>query len=138
MRTAARLVFLLTVGACFLPASLGHAQSSYKANDRIEVLFLNKWYPVVVVSTNQRGEVLAEFEFIAGRPRRELFKQDAVRAEYESNAIARGRIWSDTTGSFKIKAALLAANDKEVTLRKQDLTELTVPLDKLSEPDKAY
>src|SRR5437588_3917266 len=116
MRFAVILV-LSAVALALSPARCCLAQS-YKANDRIEVFYLNKWYPGVVVNTNQRGEVLAEFEFIRGRPKRELFKPDAVRAEYESGAIARGRMWSDTSGSFKIKAALLAANDKEVALRK--------------------
>src|SRR5438309_7285165 len=109
----AMLLVLSVVDLTLLPASICLAQS-YKANDRIEVFYLNKWYPGVVVNTNQRGEVLAEYEFIAGRPRREIFKPDAVRFEYESGAIARGRMWSDTSGSFRIKAALLAASDNEV------------------------
>ena len=132
------VLFVLSVVVLALPPARICLAQSYKANDRIEVFFLNKWYPGIVVNTNQRGEILAEYEFIPGHPRRELFKPEAVRAEYESGAIARGRMWSDTSGSFKVKAALLAANDKEVSLRKPDMTELTVPLDKLSDQDKAY
>src|SRR5436189_64021 len=118
MRCAFQSGLVLVVLIGLLPATAALAQSTYKANDRIEVFFLNKWYPGVVVNTNQRGEVLAEFEFIAGRPKREIFKPDAVRFEYESGAIARGRMWSDASGSFKIKAALLGANDSEAKLRK--------------------
>jgi hypothetical protein len=90
-----------------------------------------------VVNTNARGDVLAEYLW-GGRSWRETFKADAVRAEYESGAIARGRTWSDPSGSFKTKAALLAMNDEEVTLRKQDLTEIKVAISKLSEGDKSF
>jgi SLA1 homology domain 1, SHD1 len=110
---------------------------SYKDGECVEVLYLNSWLPAIVVNTNTRGEVLAEFTF-GVRPRREWFKKDAVRAEYESGAIARGRTWSDTTGSFKIKAALFSVNDDELLLRKPDMTEVKVALSKLSDGDKAY
>jgi hypothetical protein len=138
------VLLALAFALAFTPAQVGSAQTktgaaaTYKASDRVEVFYLNKWYPGVVVNTNQRGDVLVEFEFIAGRPRREIFKPDAVHFEYESGAIARARMWSDTSGSFKINAALLAASDSEVKLRKQDLTELTVAVEKLSDPDKAF
>jgi SLA1 homology domain 1, SHD1 len=129
------LAFILSAGVV-LPAAPCSAQS-YKVNDPIEVFHLNDWKPATVVNTNQRGEVLAEYEF-AGRPHRDVFKPEAVRAAYESGAIARGRVWSAAAGSFSVKAALLSANDKEVKLRKTDMTELTVAVDKLSEADKTY
>ena len=136
MRAVAKLFFAAIAATVILTAHPCFAQS-YKVNDRIEVFHLNSWKPAVVVNTNQRGEVLAEYEF-GGGPRREAFKPEAVRAEYESGAIARGRVWTAAAGSFSVKAALLAANDKEVKLRKTDMTELTVALDKLSEADRIY
>ena len=113
------------------------SSQSYKEGENVEVFYLGSWLPGVVVKANSRGEVLVEFSF-ATRPRREVFKADAVRAEYESGAIARGRIWSDPSGSFKVKASLLSTTDDEVTLRKQDMAEIRVAVSKLSEGDKAY
>lgn len=117
-------------------SSIGFAQT-YKDGESVEVLYLNRWFPAVVIDTNARGEVLAEFTF-AVNPMRQLFKRDAVRAEYESGAIARGRNWSDPSGTFKIKAALLSMNDDELLLRKTDLAEVRVSLAKLSEGDKTF
>src|SRR5262245_47417709 len=109
---------------------------TYKMGENVEVFYLNSWYPGVVVSSSPRG-IVVEYSF-ANRPRRELFKAEAVRAEYESGAMARGRNWTDTSGSFKVKAALLAINDDSVTLRKQDLSEITVQISKLSEGDRSF
>ena len=55
-----------------------------------------------------RGEVTADLEFAGGIQRR-LFKNPEVRWAYESGAISKGRLWSDATGAFKIKAALVKA-----------------------------
>jgi hypothetical protein len=117
-------------------ANSSQAQT-YKDGESVEVLYLGRWYPAVVIDTNKRGEIMAEFTF-AVNPMRQLFKKDAVRAEYESGAIARGRNWSDPSGTFKIKAALLSMNDDELLLRKTDLTEVRVSLGKLSEGDKKF
>ncbi len=49
------------------------------------------------------------------------------------------RLFTDATGEFKVRATLVRVNnDNEVTLRKEDGTEITVPLDKFSESDQRY
>lgn len=48
------------------------------------------------------------------------------------------RRWSDTTGTFTIRAKLIGLDDREVTLRKPDGSTLQVPLEKLSEADRKY
>jgi hypothetical protein len=117
---------------------LAPAAETYKKGDEIEVYFLNKWYKATVIATNARGEVLAEYEFITGRPQQRAFKAAEVRAAYESGALARGRTWSDTSGSFKVKAALIELNEDSVLLRKEDMNEVKVPIEKLSAADKSY
>ncbi|MCI0357715.1 MAG: hypothetical protein L0211_04415 [Planctomycetaceae bacterium] len=130
--TALLLAVILSLTAPALAAD------DYKPGDLVEVFFLNSWTPAVVIETDKRGNVLAEYEF-AGGPKREVFKAQAVRAAYESGAILRGRIWTDPSGKFKTKAALLSVNDDDsITIRKQDMTELKMPLANLSEADKAF
>ena len=129
------------VAACLaillaLPA-VGRAQSAYKVGDKIQVGFLNEWRDGVVVQTNQRGEVLAEFAF-GNSVQRRTFKPGDVRFQYEADALTKGRFWSDPSGKFRIKAALLKIGDKNITLRKQDLSEVDVAIDQLSDGDKSY
>src|SRR5438034_467046 len=134
MPNRARLAFSIALVTVGLAAAVIHAAETYKSGDKVEVLFLSKWRPAVVVTQNMRGEVLAEFEFTG--PTRRVFKAPEVRWAYESEALSKGRLWSDTTGSFKIKAALTAVNEKEATLRKPDLSEVTIELEKLSDSDR--
>jgi hypothetical protein len=104
----------------------------------IEVFFLGEWRPGLVANTNARGEVLAEYEFAGGSQQR-VFKQTEVRFAYESGALVRARFWSDQSGKFRTKAALLKImDDNSVMLRKPDMTELTIPLSSLSETDQKF
>ena len=122
----------------WLVALTAFAADDYVAGDMVEVFFLGEWRPATVVQVDKRGNVGAEFEF-AGGPKRQAFKKAEVRAAYESGALTRGRLWSDPSGKFKTKAALLVIHDDEsITIRKEDLTELKIPLANLSEADKKY
>jgi len=46
------------------------------------------------------------------------------------------RTWSDKSGKFKIKAKFVESSGDKVVLEKEDGTQVTVPLDKLSEADQ--
>lgn len=48
------------------------------------------------------------------------------------------REWSDTTGSFKIQAAMVDFDESKVRLRKQDGSTVEVPLEKLSPTDRTW
>ncbi|MCU0709134.1 MAG: SHD1 domain-containing protein [Pirellula sp.] len=48
------------------------------------------------------------------------------------------RQWSDKSGKFKIQAKLKFANEDEVQLLKDDDKVVTVPMNKLSEPDRVF
>lgn len=109
----------------------------YKVGEEIEVFYLGKWIPATVLQVNSGGMVRAEFEFIR-RSAQAVFKPEAVRKKYESGAIWRGRVWSDSSGSFKIKAALLAVEPGKVHLRKEDGKELSVEIEKLSAADQKF
>jgi hypothetical protein len=48
------------------------------------------------------------------------------------------RVWKDVSGKFQIEATLVQANEKEVVLKKRDGKTITVPLNKLSPPDRKF
>ena len=53
-------------------------------------------------------------------------------------AHAEIRTWNDTTGKFSIKAELIDHNDQQVTLKKPNGQQITVPLAKLSAADRRF
>lgn len=133
---------LLVMSACMLLLSFTFSSpvfgaTRFSAGDDVEVHYLGSWRPAKVVSANARGEVLLEYEF-AGRSHRRAFKQNEVRFKYEEGALTQLRTWTDSTGNFKIKAVLLGSDGDAITLRKPDLSEIKVPIAKLSTSDQSY
>ena len=126
-------------------AEFGVAQSgvpagiklSPKAGEQVEAYFLGGWVPAVVLDTN-RSEVLVELEFAGGTQQRKL-KISETRYPWQANVISPVYVWKDQSGSFSIKAAVVDtdADARTVTLYRLDEgTEITVPVDKLSEADQ--
>lgn len=109
----------------------------YTVGENVEVLHFGKWVPATVLEVNRKGEVRASHPF-GGSTLSTVFQQAEVRHAYESGAIARGRMWSDATGAFKIKAALLKISNNTLTLRTTEEREVTIELDKLSDVDKKF
>jgi len=128
-------VALLAVGLLMHPA-VARSAEPFKAGDQVEVYFLRKWWPAVVVDY-RKGEVLAEFEF-AGRPKQDKFKRTEVRLAYEAGALSKARFWTDKSGTFRQRAVLLSIDGESVTLRKPDMTEVQVPINLLSEGDQRF
>ena len=50
----------------------------------------------------------------------------------------KARIWRDSSGSFEIRATLVAKNASSVSLKKADGEVITVPIEKLSSRDRDY
>lgn len=48
------------------------------------------------------------------------------------------RTWTDVTGQFTVQAAFHGYGSGQVTLKKEDGSEISVPVEKLSEPDLDY
>ena len=116
---------------------MARAVERYTEGEEIQVLYLGEWRPARVVKTNRQGNVLANFMF-ASRDHQQVFRESQVRRPYEADALSRGRVWRDASGKFEVRAALLAVGETEVTLRKEDLTELKVPIDKLGAEEVRY
>jgi SLA1 homology domain 1, SHD1 len=51
---------------------------------------------------------------------------------------ADARLWTDSSGRYTLEANLVAANDTSVVLQRADHELVSIPLDKLSEADRAY
>lgn len=109
---------------------------TYKPGEEVAVMHLNEWRPGVVMDSNAKG-VLVEFEFAAST-QKQVFPRNQVMYRFELDAIYRVREWSDASGKFKIKAALLAITDDKIRLRKPDLSELDIEIAKLSDTDKTF
>jgi hypothetical protein len=109
---------------------------AYKKGEEVAYLSLGKWNPGIVVDSNSKG-VLVEYEWGAGT-RQSIFPRNEVMYRYEVDAIYRVREWSDASGKFKIRAALLKMGDEKIKLRKPDLAELEIEIAKLSDADKAF
>ncbi len=63
----------------------------------------------------------------------------AIAAYFVSTANAADeRTWTDITGKYKIKAELVDVDDDSVKLRQTDGKEISVPLKKLSGPDRSW
>ncbi|MGE0755817.1 MAG: SHD1 domain-containing protein [Pirellulaceae bacterium] len=125
------------VTVLFAVPAAGQTNRSFKPDDEIEVFYQNKWWPARALDMNKRGDVLAEFEF-ASQPRRQAFRNGDVRYAFESGALVRARTWSNESGEFSVRAALLRIDDTTVSLRKADKQEIKVPIDKLSQTDQAF
>lgn len=95
----------------------------------------NEWKNGTVVDINRRGELLIETAF-AGSLRREVYQPKVVRFAYEDGAIGPARTWTDTSGTFKIMAAPLGVVGEKIRLRREDMSEIEVPIAKLADADQ--
>ncbi|MEX0794951.1 MAG: SHD1 domain-containing protein [Pirellulaceae bacterium] len=111
----------------------------FKKGDAVEVFYFSKWCDGVVLDINKRGGVLVSFTYGISRvQQKQTFKEEAVRYPFEADALGKGRTWADPTGNFRITAAALRVVKEQVTLRKEDMTTIDVPLNKLSDNDQQY
>lgn len=112
------------------------AAERFQKGEKVEVFYLREWRLGEVVSSKSDA-VQVQFVFGAGIQMR-VFSPEEVRHEYEFGAIVRGRVWSDQSGSFKVKAALLAIQPDKVRLRTEEGKELEVDTNKLSDKDQSF
>ncbi len=122
--------------ACVAPLAI--AAEKYKVGEEVQVLFLGEWRTATVRDMDKKGNnTLCEFEF-AGAPKQHIFTLEEVRRPYEAGAIARGRQWSDATGKYNIKAALLKISGGKVELRTEAMKEISIAIEKLSSKDQSF
>ena len=110
----------------------------FKVGDAVQIFddWEDKWVDGTVIQTERR-QVLIEYEW-RGRLTRKVFQDAAVRYAYEADSLAPSRQWVDATGTFKITAAPLGIQDNILRLRREDMSEVEVPIDKLGDADRRY
>lgn len=111
----------------------------YKVGDVVQVYddWRNEWKNGTVVDINRRGELLIETSSRLSL-KRDVYHPRAVRFAFEDGAVGPARTWKDASGSFKVLAAPLGVEGEMLKIRKEDMTELEVPIAKLSESDQSY
>jgi len=65
-------------------------------------------------------------------------KKPGGKATAENPERSKLRLWTDSTGQFKINAKCIGIKDGKVKLEREDGAVIEVPLDKLSEADKRF
>lgn len=136
-RTSPVLVLTLATWLLLLGSVVLGFAEKLKIDDEVEVFFLNEWRPGVVLDLDKKGNVKVSFQFGAANQER-IFNRAEIRFAYENGAIAPARGWSDKSGKFKVTAAAIGLTDTEITLRKPDMSELTVKIEKLSDADQKF
>lgn len=120
--------------------------SDFAAGDRVEVRQGNKWQAGEVVET-RGGLVKVQ---VTGTPTGRVIsvpKQLVRRAEVAASTPAANsppaqqllpgvRVWTDSTGQYKVEAEFVEAADGKVTLRKKDGSLAVLPLERLCEEDQ--
>jgi outer membrane protein assembly factor BamB len=83
--------------------------------------------------------LLAVLALAAPAPAAQAPKRGADRGAAEKSAPAPiYRMWTDSTGKYRVRAALVDVEDGKVRLKKIDGSLSTVPLDRLSEADREW
>ncbi len=98
-----------------------------RVGDRVQVQYFSSWYDGVVKKVFP-GEAEVDYEY-SGRTSTKKFALKDIRFP---NGEGRWREWSDASGQFKIIARYISRTATEVTIRKEDGSDLTVPIDRLS------
>lgn len=117
-------------------SSKAYAQAKVEVDEEVKVLFLGDWRDGIVLARKGR-EAEVQFPF-AGSLKTDVFDRNDIRKMNEVEALDFSRTWRSTNGTFSVDAALKTIGADEVTLIKEDLTEITVPLDKLGAADNQY
>ncbi len=110
-------------------AQRANAIAPVRAGDQVEVRWGSTWYSGEVLSFQEAAGV-AEVRYKWGSiPSTGKFKLADMRFPNDEGP---WMVWSDATGKFRIEARLIKADETNVTLRKEDGTEIQVPIEKLS------
>ncbi len=137
--TGVRLVsvmMLLVLLAVTTRAVQAQKQRRPKIGDRVEVSHMGKREPGTITGFVPTGWIVVAFDEPAMPGMGPMpHPPNMVRFLPEP---PKERLWKDSSGSFEIKATLVAKNANSVSLKKSDGELITVPIEKLSSRDRAY
>ena len=108
-----------------------------KAGEEVEIYYLGDWRPARVLEAS-KTQIAVEYEWV-NRLYQKKFPLNEVRYPWQANAMSPVYNWKDQSGSFSVKAAVMDFDRDKRTVTLYNLeknTEITVPVDKLSDADK--
>ena len=98
-----------------------------RSGDAVEVRYLNEWHSGTVISFAD-NKASVEYDY-----RSRMTTKDFGLADIRfPNGEGQWALWKDSSGKFKVEARYIARDEKSVMIRKEDGTELTIPIEKLS------
>lgn len=135
------LIVGLTVAAALSPAADEQVRK-YAVGDRVRVEWHDKEEEAEVVSVSRSGRCRVKFKRDAfGIPSEWSYAESDIlgfAADGKPKPAAESEVltWSDRTGKFKTRAALIKIDGDAVELRKEDGAVIKVPLAKLTDEDQ--
>ncbi|MGI9472888.1 MAG: SHD1 domain-containing protein, partial [Rubripirellula sp.] len=100
-----------------------------RVGDEVEAKWINTWYRGKILDYND-GFANVEYKWGSSLKVRE-FSVDEMRFP---NGEGHWRMWSDASGKFKIEARFISRTATDVTIRKPDGTDISVPINQLAGP----
>ncbi len=95
--------------------------------DQVEVNYFSKWYDGTVKAVTG-NTVTVDYASDDSRTSTKDFELEDIRFP---NGEGHWMIWKDASGKFKVEARYISRTETDVTIRKPDGTEATVPIDAL-------
>jgi SLA1 homology domain 1, SHD1/Agenet domain len=99
-----------------------------RAGDQVEYQWLGSWSPAEVVEYYETGHAALRYTF-AGSEKTTRYALSDIRFP---NDEGHWMYWSDASGKFRIAARLISRNETHVTLRKEDGSDVQVPIESLN------
>ena len=100
-----------------------------RVGDEVEAKWINTWYRGKVLDYND-GFANVEYEW-GSTTRVKEFSLEEMRFP---NGEGHWRVWSDASGKFKIEGRYISRTKTDVTIRKGDGTDISVPINQLASP----
>jgi hypothetical protein len=139
------LLLALAVGLAGPADAAAPGAAEPSAGDRVEVNWGLDWVPGEVVEVTSSGWIKVKITVRGGHEITPTLPRDhirlpagAVQPAPRAAETPDMRTWTDSTGTYTTKGALLVFKDGQVTLRKKDGSTVTLPLEKLSPEDQDY
>ncbi|MDP1564554.1 MAG: SHD1 domain-containing protein [Pirellulaceae bacterium] len=126
-----------------LMSSLAIAQDQvtrFEVGDLIEFEFHGEKQQQVVLELVGGGWCRVEADFVGRKVPHTVVPDRAtlIRRANAQDFPEEYRTWTDATGKFKVEATIFELTETEVKLLKKDEKVVTIPLEKLSEADRAH
>jgi len=130
------MMMLLVLLAVTTRAVQAQKQRRPKIGDRVEVSHMGQLEPGTITGFMPTGWIVVALDKPAMPGMGPMpHPPNMVRFLPEP---PKERLWKDSSGSFEIRATLVAKNASGVSLKKADGEVITVPTEKLSSRDRAY